>query len=245
MTDAGRVTRTTLEGAVDDRLFFAQVREDPLLEIEALGAGPDDTVVVVSSGGCTALSLLAAGAGRVVGVDLNRTQNHLVELKLAAVGHLEAEEAVRFLGGWPGGRAFRWSTYQRLRGSLTPPAQAYWDQRRRSLERGVLGTGVSERFIGLVMAALRLGIHPPAGYAGSWPARRSTSSGTSTTPSGTPAAGACCSEPCSTGRSSAIPTTTPFFATSTTPASPGTSSAWPATRSPRCLWPTTTSSTRC
>ncbi len=161
MTDAGRVTRTTLEGAVDDRLFFAQVREDPLLEIEALGAGPDDTVVVVSSGGCTALSLLAAGAGRVVGVDLNRTQNHLVELKLAAVGHLEAEEAVRFLGGWPGGRAFRWSTYQRLRGSLTPPAQAYWDQRRRSLERGVLGTGVSERFIGLVMAALRLGIHPP------------------------------------------------------------------------------------
>ena len=35
----------------------------------------------VSSGGCTALSLLAAGAGRVHAVDLNTTQNHVVELK--------------------------------------------------------------------------------------------------------------------------------------------------------------------
>ncbi|MGI8758354.1 MAG: DUF3419 family protein, partial [Acidimicrobiales bacterium] len=162
MADGGTATRTTMDGAVDDRLFFAQVREDPVLEIDALEAGPDDTVVVVSSGGCTALSLLAAGAGHVVAVDLNRTQNHLVELKLAAVTNLAAEGAVAFLGGWPATRAQRWSSYQGLRSSLTPPARAYWDAHRRSVEQGVLGAGVSERFIGVVMFALRLGIHPPA-----------------------------------------------------------------------------------
>ncbi|CAN5823076.1 hypothetical protein BH24ACT2_BH24ACT2_13520 [soil metagenome] len=162
MADDVIVTRTTLDGAVDDRLFFAQVREDPALEIDGLAAGPDDTVVVVSSGGCTALSLLAAGAGHVVAVDLNTTQNHLVELKLAAVTHLSAEEALAFLGGWPAARSRRWSHYQRLRDRLTPPARAYWDAHRRSLERGVLGAGVSERFIGVVMAALRLAIHPPS-----------------------------------------------------------------------------------
>jgi S-adenosylmethionine-diacylglycerol 3-amino-3-carboxypropyl transferase len=161
MTDGSIVTRTTLDGAAEGRLFFAQVREDPVLEIEALAAGPDDSVVVVSSGGCTALSLLAAGAGSVVAVDLNTTQNHLVELKLAAVSELCAGDAVAFLGGWPATRSRRRSSYQRLRSSLTPPARSYWDAHRRSLERGVLGAGVSERFIAVVMAVLRVAIHPP------------------------------------------------------------------------------------
>ena len=55
------VERITLPGAVDDRLYFAQVREDPLLEMEALNPAADDSLVVVGSGGCTALSLLSMG----------------------------------------------------------------------------------------------------------------------------------------------------------------------------------------
>src|SRR5262252_5685649 len=85
---ADPVRRVSLPGAIDDRLYFAQVREDPLLEIEALAPTADDSLVVVGSGGCTALSLLAAGARHVACVDLNKTQNHLVELKLAAVTFL-------------------------------------------------------------------------------------------------------------------------------------------------------------
>jgi len=91
------IARTTLPNAVRDRLFFAQVREDPRAEIAALAPSADETMAVVSSGGCTALSLLAAGAGRVVAVDLNRTQNHLVELKAAAC-RLGARDAIAFLG---------------------------------------------------------------------------------------------------------------------------------------------------
>ena len=72
-----QVKRLSLPSAVDDRLYFAQVREDPRLEIEALEPGPDDSIVIVGSGGCTALSLLAAGAGHVTAVDVNRAQNHL------------------------------------------------------------------------------------------------------------------------------------------------------------------------
>src|SRR3954469_1764742 len=93
-----RLERTVLSGARLDRLFFAQVREDPLLEIEALGPLTDARVVVVSSGGCTALSLLASGAGEVVAVDLNTTQNHLVELKTAALRSLTTPEIMSFFG---------------------------------------------------------------------------------------------------------------------------------------------------
>ena len=78
---SGAVRRETLPGvAGGGRLYFAQVREDPRLELAALAPTPSDTIVCVGSGGCTALSLLAAGAGRVFAVDLNATQNHLVEL---------------------------------------------------------------------------------------------------------------------------------------------------------------------
>src|SRR5271165_5930389 len=90
--------RREVPGARNDRLFFAQVREDPAVETEALELGAADTAVVVSSGGCTALSLLAHGAGHVIAVDLNRSQNDLVELKAAAVRRLDQERAVRFLG---------------------------------------------------------------------------------------------------------------------------------------------------
>lgn len=162
MEEPAASRRISLPGAVNDRLFFAQVREDPALEIEALGAGAEDTLVVVSSGGCTALSLLATGTGNVVAVDLNASQNHIVELKLAAVSGLAATEATRLLGGWPAPPAWRWSTYQQLRTSLTPAAQAYWDARRGPIEAGVIASGVSERFIGVVMRVVRTAIHPPS-----------------------------------------------------------------------------------
>lgn len=146
----------------DDRLYFAQVREDPLLEIEALAPQRGQTLVVVGSGGCTALSLLASGAGRVVAVDLNRVQNRLTELKAAAVGELGGADAVGFLGGAPRPAADRQRGYERLKGRMGRPAQHWWDTHLGWIGRGVLNVGVTERFIGGVMKALRLGIHPPS-----------------------------------------------------------------------------------
>lgn len=158
-TAEGPVERLARPEAAQDRLFFAQVREDPRAELAALHPRPDETVVVVSSGGCTALSLLAAGAGRVIGVDRNATQHHVVELKLAATA-LGADDAVAFLGGAPA--ADRLVRYARLRRALTPAARAYWDARPSAVAMGVLSAGVSERFIGMVVAALRLAVHPTA-----------------------------------------------------------------------------------
>ena len=154
--------RVTLPDARPDRLFFAQVREDPLLEIEALAPAPDRTIVVVSSGGCTALSLLASGSGRVVGVDLNPVQNHLVELKAHAVALLDPDEAVRFLGGSAMHEAARLDVYDRLAPELSPAARGWWNDHRRAIGGGVLNAGVTERFIGLIMHVVKTAIHPPS-----------------------------------------------------------------------------------
>ncbi len=154
--------RRALPGARADRLYFATVHEDPLLEIDALAPQADDTLVVVSSGGCTALSLLAAGAGRVVAVDLNATQNHVVELKAAAVAGLGPGRATAFLGGAPEAPGGRAAIYAGLRAQLSEGARRFWDARRRAVERGVIGSGVTERFQAVLAAIVRCGVHTPA-----------------------------------------------------------------------------------
>jgi hypothetical protein len=211
------VTRIELAGAQTDRLYFAQVREDPRLEIEALAPRNDETIAIVGSGGCTALSLLASGAGRVVAIDLNRTQNHLIEIKLAALRLLTTRAALEFLGGLPLAEPVREATYIALRPLLSAAACEYWDGRREAIRGGVIASGVSERFIGVVIRA--------CSPAGRWKSSRS-----SIAPSGTRAAGGCCSGRCSTGPCSAAPTMTPSSVTSRTPASRATSTRSPSGR---------------
>lgn len=153
--------RIEVGGAADDRLFFAQVREDPRLELEAFAGHLDGPIAVVGSAGCTALSLLAArdaaaAAGEVIAVDCNRTQNHLTELKAAALAHAEP---TALLGAAPMPPAARLVAYQDIRHDLTAQARRYWDSNPRLLARGVLHAGVTERLMRLITAAVRLA-HP-------------------------------------------------------------------------------------
>lgn len=154
-----RVARRGLSGARDDRLFFAQVREDPLLEIEALSPLAGKKIAVISSGGCTALSLIAAGAGRVTAIDLNRSQNHLVELKCAAVMTLAAADATAFLGGASAEKTWRREIYAALRPSLSTNARSYWDGHPRAIRCGVIGFGVSERLLKVICGAVATLVH--------------------------------------------------------------------------------------
>ncbi len=147
------VERITMPGAVDDRLHFAQVREDPLLEMEALNPSAEDSLVIVGSGGCTALSLLSMGAGRVAAVDLNRSQNHLIELKLAAAS-LPWTATLALLGARKCSAKDRQAAYRECRSLLGAAAQAYWDARPSAIEKGLLNAGVTERFIRTVVTAL-------------------------------------------------------------------------------------------
>jgi S-adenosylmethionine-diacylglycerol 3-amino-3-carboxypropyl transferase len=152
--------RTDIGGAVDERLFFAQVREDPRLELEALADHLDGPIAIVSSGGCTALSLIAAGAGRVTAIDLNRNQNHLVELKSAALATLGPRSATAMLGGVDANPALRQRQYAEMREQITLGARRYWDARPDMIGRGVLGSGVTERTFAAMIRIFRLTVHP-------------------------------------------------------------------------------------
>jgi len=154
-----RIFRAELPGSREDRLFFAQVREDPRLEIDALAPLQGSKVVVVSSGGCTALSLLAAGAAQVTAVDLNASQNHLVELKAAALRRLTMPEVMSFFGVARGTPERRVRTYETIRPVLSERAADFWDAHQPMLGRGALACGVSEQFIATVVKVMKLLIH--------------------------------------------------------------------------------------
>ena len=141
------------------RLLYAQVREDPEADVAALGIGPADRVLAVTSGGCTALRLLAEGPRELVCVDFNPAQNYLLELKLAAIRTLPLEECRRFLGARRG--AGRVEMYRQVSALLSPEARAFWDRRTAQIEAGVLYAGATES-MARWMRRLTFGwIHPP------------------------------------------------------------------------------------
>jgi S-adenosylmethionine-diacylglycerol 3-amino-3-carboxypropyl transferase len=129
-------------------ILYAQCWEDPQIDLEAFGIQPDDTVFTITSGGCNALAFLAAGAGRVIALDLSPFQNHVLELKMAAFRGLSYETVLGFLGAERSAR--RAEAYAEVRRFISPEAQAYWDRNPRKVERGIIHTGRYEKFMQLM-----------------------------------------------------------------------------------------------
>jgi S-adenosylmethionine-diacylglycerol 3-amino-3-carboxypropyl transferase len=65
-------------------LVYAQIWEDPEVDMEALQIRPDSRVVAIASGGCNVLSYLVADPASITAVDLNTAHIALNKLKLAA-----------------------------------------------------------------------------------------------------------------------------------------------------------------
>ena len=76
-------------------LVYAQIWEDPEVDLAALELGPTSRLVTIASGGCNVMSYLTADPMDVQAVDLNPAHVALLELKLAAARNLPHYEAFR------------------------------------------------------------------------------------------------------------------------------------------------------
>lgn len=80
-------------------LAFAQVREDPRLDVELAETLPTDAVVVmIASGGETLVQLARLPLQRIHAVDMNLEQLSLSKCKLHLAAHTSADQAARLLG---------------------------------------------------------------------------------------------------------------------------------------------------
>lgn len=149
-------------------LVYAQIWEDPEIDMEAMQLGPGHRVVTIASGGCNALSYLVADPERIEAVDLNPAHVAFNRLKIAALKALPDHDAFfRFFGN--ADRAENVETYDSLlRPMLDAATRAHWGGRgangRRRIStfgRNIYRHGLLGRFIAAGHAVSRLhGVNP-------------------------------------------------------------------------------------
>jgi S-adenosylmethionine-diacylglycerol 3-amino-3-carboxypropyl transferase len=135
-------------------LLFGMSWEDPASDRRALAIQPGETLITVTSGACNTLTLLLEDPGKIYSVDINPSQSYLLELKRAAVRHLEYDELRAFLGLVPSEQ--RLQVFERLRGDLSQAALRYWTSKAEAVREGVVGAGKYESFIRLFSRLLGL-----------------------------------------------------------------------------------------
>ena len=126
----------------DGKLQFGQVREDARAEGALLRKLRNDArVVVVCSGGCTALSLLTIGESRVTAVDSNPAQIYLTELKAKALTNVEFEQARNYFSEDATELPNRIAPY------ITDASKQYWAKHEKELKNGLSNCGAVDQKI--------------------------------------------------------------------------------------------------
>lgn len=102
----------------------------------------------ITASGSRSLGLLDADPSEVLSVDLNPSQNHLLDLKrCSALGVPDWEAHACFLGLLPASRAARLALYGDVRRHLAPASRSYWDDRTRAIGSGVVTVGRQDRIV--------------------------------------------------------------------------------------------------
>ncbi|WP_375396895.1 DUF3419 family protein [uncultured Sphingomonas sp.] len=151
-------------------LVYAQIWEDPAVDMEALAIQPDNHVITIASGGCNALSYLTANPAKITAVDLNTAHIALNKLKLAAARHLPDYEHFHRFFGQANSKANLAAYKAHVRPHLDEPTRRYWESRdvigRRRIggfARGLYKRGLLGGFIGAAHVIARLhGVDPRA-----------------------------------------------------------------------------------
>lgn len=142
---------------VFQKILYSQAWEDPQADLDGLRLGPSDDVLAVGASGDNALAFLCAGPRSVTAIDFNPTQNHLLELKLAAIETLEPLDVQAFVGARPSqDRGF---FYHHVRPALSPAARQFWDASPDLIARGVIHVGRFEGYLGTFRRYLMPLIH--------------------------------------------------------------------------------------
>jgi S-adenosylmethionine-diacylglycerol 3-amino-3-carboxypropyl transferase len=149
-------------------LVYAQIWEDPVVDMAALEIGPGHRVVSIASGSCNALSYLTADPAAVTAVDLNTAHVAMGQLKIAAVRHLPDHAALRRFFVEADDKANLRAYRDILAPALDETSRRYWEGRdligRRRIggfRKGIYKRGLLGQFIGLAHLLAKLhGLDP-------------------------------------------------------------------------------------
>jgi S-adenosylmethionine-diacylglycerol 3-amino-3-carboxypropyl transferase len=161
-------SRTGLQERAFSKLFqglvYAQIWEDPVVDMDGLALEPGDNIVCIASGGCNMMSYLTRAPGSISAVDLSPAHVALNRLKIAAATALPDHAAFYDFFGHadrPGNPAL----YDRhIAPVLDAQSRTWWETRQGRLRRridmfahGFYRFGALGRFITAMHAVSRIG----------------------------------------------------------------------------------------
>jgi S-adenosylmethionine-diacylglycerol 3-amino-3-carboxypropyl transferase len=163
--------RVRLGGKVLDHAFalafrglvYAQIWEDPAIDIEALDIRRDSRMVAIASGGCNVLSYLVADPAAITAVDLNTAHVALNKLKLASARHLPDYAHFRRFFAEADKPSNLAAYHAYVAPYLDDATRRYWEGRDLTMRpriggfrRGIYKRGLLGGFIGMAHLVARL-----------------------------------------------------------------------------------------
>lgn len=130
-----------------NQIKYSNCWEDADLLLYKLQLPEDALVLSIASGGDNSFSLLTKNPAKVILADMNLSQLHLCELKMAAFKRLHYNAMISFLGFKKSDD--RINTYQKLKDLLSIQAQQFWDGNLVLIEKGVIHCGKFENYFRL------------------------------------------------------------------------------------------------
>ena len=144
-------------------LVYAQIWEDPVVDMEALAIGPGNRIATIASGGCNVFSYLTANPAEIVAVDLNTAHVALNNLKRVAIQRLPDYLSFRRFFADADSNANIADYRAFVRPYLDETSRRYWEGRdiagRRRINgfaRGLYKRGLLGNFIGLAHLVARM-----------------------------------------------------------------------------------------
>lgn len=135
-------------------LNYSLGNEDWSAEEAALRVTPDDTAICITASGDRPLHLLMTDCKKIYSLDMNLSQNYLLELKLAAIKQLDYEKYLSFLGLTP--TKNRHKLFKELTPHLSKEAVSFWEKNKKMISKGVIYQGKVERLTHLGAKFIKL-----------------------------------------------------------------------------------------
>lgn len=130
------------------KINYSASNEDSESERRALKINDKDIVLCITGSGARTLDLLIDSPQKIISIDMNASQNHLLALKMAAYRSFDYADFCRFIGLTASSK--RLDLYQKLSPFLDENTQKYWNNQLDLIEKGVLYCGTWERFLNVM-----------------------------------------------------------------------------------------------
>ena len=128
-----------------NEIAYSMLWEDHKVLEAALDIHEDDNILSLTSAGCNVLALLLKNPKSITAIDFNPTQNFLLEMKIAAIQHLDHGSFIKLLG-FGEDNSENLKIFNQIGNHLSPVAQKWWKNNSDLIEDGIIHQGRLEKY---------------------------------------------------------------------------------------------------